>query len=253
MPALKVSTCSEDLAKTALQSWIEIPNTPDELRTILRIGDAPDLDDLLRRTSPSVLLKLKWRAQVVNHMRMRIHYGDDCEYEKCRNQRQAIDDLIKKIDHHWQHLSRIQRVEAATWVMRHAYDINELENGELRNIAGSLGAIISSRDIDRILQLQTREIFEAEERIGRRGMQRFGHDDETNGGGAVHQAYAMLTHYDYLVEALIRANPQAGNEIVDLGAGLGRLGFAVEFAFPNLRFTGYELVPDRIHEAARAA
>jgi precorrin-6B methylase 2 len=42
-----------------------------------------------------------------------------------------------------------------------------------------------------------------------------------------------------------------GSHVVDLGAGYGRLGLVIAEACPKLRFTGFEISPERVAEARR--
>ena len=46
-------------------------------------------------------------------------------------------------------------------------------------------------------------------------------------------------------------SPQAGQSIVDLGAGYGRMGFVIARHFPDVRFVGYEYVAERVNEGKR--
>lgn len=45
--------------------------------------------------------------------------------------------------------------------------------------------------------------------------------------------------------------PKADEHVVDLGAGYGRLGVVLFHLFPEVRFTGYELVKERVQEGNR--
>lgn len=45
--------------------------------------------------------------------------------------------------------------------------------------------------------------------------------------------------------------PKAGQKIVDLGAGYGRMGLILETFYPGVLFTGYELVEQRVREGNR--
>lgn len=65
-------------------------------------------------------------------------------------------------------------------------------------------------------------------------------------------ASVFLTPYVELRAWLEALRPQAGDVVVDLGAGYGRLGFVMARHFPQCRFRGYELVPERVAEGAKA-
>lgn len=56
------------------------------------------------------------------------------------------------------------------------------------------------------------------------------------------------TELRYLLE-LLKLEP--GETIVDLGAGYGRMAFVVGRHAPEVRFIGYEVVPERVREAKR--
>ncbi len=62
----------------------------------------------------------------------------------------------------------------------------------------------------------------------------------------------FLTPYVELRAWLEQLRPEAGSAVVDLGAGYGRLGFVLARHFPECRFLGFELVPERVKEAAKA-
>jgi precorrin-6B methylase 2 len=46
--------------------------------------------------------------------------------------------------------------------------------------------------------------------------------------------------------------PAAGQTVVDLGAGYGRLGFVISRHYEGVRFVGYELGAERVAEGRRA-
>jgi ubiquinone/menaquinone biosynthesis C-methylase UbiE len=46
--------------------------------------------------------------------------------------------------------------------------------------------------------------------------------------------------------------PKRGETVADLGAGYGRLGFILARHYPDVKFLGLELVPERVREGARA-
>jgi hypothetical protein len=64
-------------------------------------------------------------------------------------------------------------------------------------------------------------------------------------------SHSLLTPYTEIRELLSRLAPRPGSMLVDLGAAYGRMAFVAAGHFPELRFTGYELVPERIREGLR--
>lgn len=46
-------------------------------------------------------------------------------------------------------------------------------------------------------------------------------------------------------------NPADGSHLIDLGAGYGRLGIVLNLTNPGVKFTGYELVKERVDEGNR--
>lgn len=74
---------------------------------------------------------------------------------------------------------------------------------------------------------------------------------------AGHQAWiglpvkALLTPYTELRTLLALIDPQAGETVVDLGAGYGRMGFVLSAHYPDVSFVGYELVRERVDEGNR--
>lgn len=61
----------------------------------------------------------------------------------------------------------------------------------------------------------------------------------------------FLTPYTELRRIAESLSLKAGDTVVDLGAGYGRLGFVLERHFPGVTFVGYELVPERVREGNR--
>lgn len=56
----------------------------------------------------------------------------------------------------------------------------------------------------------------------------------------------LQTPYAEIRKALELLNPKSGEEVVDLGAGYGRVGFALATLFPEVKFLGIEFVPERV-------
>lgn len=72
-----------------------------------------------------------------------------------------------------------------------------------------------------------------------------------------HQAWVglpvqtLLTPYTEIRQMLDRIAPIAGDTVVDLGAGYGRMAFVLGVHYPGARFIGYELVAARVQEGRR--
>jgi hypothetical protein len=63
--------------------------------------------------------------------------------------------------------------------------------------------------------------------------------------------HALLTPYTELRKMLSLLSPVPGNQVVDLGAGYGRMGFVLARHYPEVSFIGYEIVEERVAEARR--
>jgi hypothetical protein len=62
---------------------------------------------------------------------------------------------------------------------------------------------------------------------------------------------SILTPYQELLEICQLLNPVAGQTIVDLGAGYGRMGLVMKLHFPEVHFLGLEFVGERVKEGQR--
>ncbi|WP_413578202.1 methyltransferase [Bdellovibrio sp. HCB290] len=62
---------------------------------------------------------------------------------------------------------------------------------------------------------------------------------------------ALQTPYTEIRHILDLLKPTEGQHIVDLGCGYGRMAFVVGKHYPNVKFTGYELVAERVNEGNR--
>lgn len=62
----------------------------------------------------------------------------------------------------------------------------------------------------------------------------------------------LLTPYTEIRYWLDRLMPKPGQRIVDLGAAYGRMGFVLQRHYPQVEFTGYEYVGERVQEGNRA-
>lgn len=61
----------------------------------------------------------------------------------------------------------------------------------------------------------------------------------------------LNTPYEELFRLCEVLNPKPGTQMVDLGAGYGRLGLVLSEKHPGVKFTGYELVKERVEEGNR--
>lgn len=61
----------------------------------------------------------------------------------------------------------------------------------------------------------------------------------------------LNTPYEELIRLCEVLRPQPGTHMVDLGAGYGRLGLILNEWTQGVRFTGYELVSERVEEGNR--
>ncbi len=77
-------------------------------------------------------------------------------------------------------------------------------------------------------------------------------DASWSGSGTLSRS-SLNTPYRELFELLEKLNLQPDAHVVDLGAGYGRMGFVLAFCLPEVRFTGYEIVSQRVQESQRVA
>lgn len=61
----------------------------------------------------------------------------------------------------------------------------------------------------------------------------------------------LNTPYPELVQLCRLLKPQAGELMIDIGAGYGRLGLVLHTLYPEAHFLGYELVKERVTEGTR--
>ena len=54
------------------------------------------------------------------------------------------------------------------------------------------------------------------------------------------------THYSILMDLFNYLAPIKGERFTDIGSGFGRVGMFIGLCFPELRYTGFELVEDRV-------
>lgn len=62
----------------------------------------------------------------------------------------------------------------------------------------------------------------------------------------------LQTPYEELREVCDLLGLRAGETVVDLGAGYGRLGFTLATLYPRVRFLGVEYVKERVQEGRKA-
>jgi hypothetical protein len=62
---------------------------------------------------------------------------------------------------------------------------------------------------------------------------------------------SLLTPYTEIRDLLDRLGLKAGEKIIDLGAGYGRIGFVIGHYYPETDFVGYEAVEERVTETQR--
>ncbi|MGZ3789384.1 MAG: class I SAM-dependent methyltransferase [Bacteriovorax sp.] len=61
----------------------------------------------------------------------------------------------------------------------------------------------------------------------------------------------LLTPYDELIEMLHLLDLRPNSRLIDLGAGYGRMAFAMRAHSLNVSFLGYEIVEERVNEGQR--
>lgn len=62
---------------------------------------------------------------------------------------------------------------------------------------------------------------------------------------------SLQTPYSEVIEMIEELKPQADDLWIDLGAGYGRLGVALGFLKPTVKFLGYEFIESRVTEGNR--
>ena len=115
----------------------------------------------------------------------------------------------------------------------------------------------SSTDIDKRLGYRVEEV--ENELLHRARLMGPGGNHHTWGAGlhAGNQTWVGLhpetiqTPYAELLRLCEKLNLKNGESIVDLGAGYGRLGVIIHDLYPGVKFSGIEIVPERVAEGKR--
>ena len=108
--------------------------------------------------------------------------------------------------------------------------------------------------IDSMIELaagmQTQQISERIQRENRSAFNRSHEGEETYSFAGPE---LLLTPYSEIFNLFRAVRLKPGDSVVDLGAGFGRVGLALATKYPDVTFTGYEIVRDRIKEGERIA
>lgn len=116
---------------------------------------------------------------------------------------------------------------------------------------------LSSPEIDQYFGLQVNDI---EESLYHAAKTLRPQGDLSNLGHVLHQGHqtwvglepeTLQTPYQELVKVCHHLKPLSGQQMIDLGAGYGRLGLVLHHFYPGVLFKGYELVPERVVEGNR--
>ncbi len=102
--------------------------------------------------------------------------------------------------------------------------------------------------IDRLMGMRSEEVTRTlQKQVGRENPN---HSEEIYEAAS---ASMLLTPYREIhrILSLPDLGLKPGSHIVDIGAGMGRLGMYVGIMRPDLKFTGYEIVPERVGEGQR--
>jgi hypothetical protein len=114
-----------------------------------------------------------------------------------------------------------------------------------------------SEKIDHMLGLRVNSI---EEDLLQRARNLLPHGNHKTWGPGLHQRnqtwvglypQTFLTPYSEIKQMLEMLQLSAGQRLVDLGAGYGRMGMMLGFFYPEVEFIGYELVEERVKEGNR--
>jgi len=114
-----------------------------------------------------------------------------------------------------------------------------------------------SEIIDQIIGIRPKEI-EAE--LLELGKSVLPDGDLDSWGKRIHQGHQtwigldpniLQTPYAEIFEMLDKIKPLAGEHIVDLGAAYGRMGLVLHYLYPEVSFTGFEYVKNRVDEGNR--
>lgn len=114
-----------------------------------------------------------------------------------------------------------------------------------RRLLEGAGAGLSNRALDRLLGINV-------DRVAAVVRKRIDGDPELRGKWCWQESGADVTQTRYEDLVALARSLRSGEHIVDLGSGFGRLGFVLGLLRPNVRFTGLEIVRERVIESARA-
>ncbi len=104
---------------------------------------------------------------------------------------------------------------------------------------------LSNRALDRLLGIDVDGVADVVRR-------RIDNDVELEGKWCWQEPGADVTQTRYEDLVTLARTLEPGEHMVDLGSGFGRLGFVLGLLRPDVRFTGLEIVRERVVEAARA-
>lgn len=104
--------------------------------------------------------------------------------------------------------------------------------------------------IDILMGLKVSEITNQLAKQRSRSIQdKYGEEDTWHGA----LPEMLLTRYPDFKKILEILAPPSGSSFVDFGSGHGRMGLYLGIQHPELKFTGYELVQERVEDSQRAA
>ena len=117
--------------------------------------------------------------------------------------------------------------------------------GAARRLLQGAGSGLSNRALDRLLGIDV----DAVAAIARH---RIDNDPELEGKWCWQDSGSDVTQTRYEDLVTLTRSLEPGTHIVDLGSGFGRLGFILGLLRPSVRFTGLEIVRERVIESNRA-
>ena len=124
----------------------------------------------------------------------------------------------------------------------------------------NLRALDFNRDSAHLDELLGFQMTGIEEALLKRSLEVAPEGNHHTWGAAIHDGHqswvglhpqTLMTPYSELREMCEVIRPGAGSRLVDLGAGYGRMGVVLAALHPEVLYTGYELVPERVKEGNR--